>query len=60
MDEPRGSFKTGDGKWFVACWECKKGINGKATCSTVLSVKSIKNGCFSGQLLDKFTTKNEQ
>lgn len=58
--EPKGSYKTNGGKWFIACWECKTGINGKQTCTKGLKVKDYKHGCFLGQLLDKLKQENEQ
>lgn len=51
---PKGSFKDSTGKWFVACWECTKGINGNQGCSCGVTAKSLKVGCFSGKLMDKF------
>lgn len=54
MEQPRGSFRTLGGKWFVACWECKKGINGKQTCSKGVKSKNLKEGCHEGELLDKY------
>lgn len=52
---PKSSYKTGtQGKWFVACWECKFGINGDASCSSGVKAKSLKQWCNDGKLLDKF------
>jgi len=47
------------GKWWVACFECKHGINGKQDCQINLSTLGlkafdIKHGCSIGELMDKF------
>ncbi|HWQ30075.1 MAG TPA: hypothetical protein VN549_03705 [Negativicutes bacterium] len=54
-EAPKGSFKTGSGKWFISCWECKSGINGNCSCSCGMKAKQLKVGCFKGRLLDKFS-----
>lgn len=58
-EAPKGSFRTGSGKLFVACWECKRGINGYAYCTCGLQANSLKVGCFTGKLLDKFINEKE-
>lgn len=57
---PKGSFKDGSGSWFVACWECQKGINGEASCGCGIYARSLSLGCFSGKLLDKFLPDPEE
>lgn len=53
-EAPKGSFKCQGGKQFTACWECKKGINGNSSCCPGMHAKSVKVGCFNGNLLDKY------
>lgn len=59
-EAPRGSFKDSKGKWFVACWECYRGINGNAECTCGVQAKNLKVGCFAGKLLDKFLPDREE
>lgn len=45
------------GKWWVACWECEHGINGKKDCNIDLhtigvKAKSLQAGCSTGYLLE--------
>jgi hypothetical protein len=61
LEQPKGSFRTGGGKWFIACWECIKGINGNAKCKVGLMAKNLNTGCSNnGQLLDKYKKEGEQ
>lgn len=50
----KGSFKNKLGFWWIACWECKQGINGNQKCQTGLFAKSLKVGCYEGELLEKY------
>ncbi|HYE82657.1 MAG TPA: hypothetical protein VEG39_10905 [Clostridia bacterium] len=56
---PKGSFKDGRGKWWVACWECLKGVNGDSSCSAGIYARSLSLGCLKGQLLDKYLPNQE-
>ena len=57
---PKGSFKDSKGKWYIACWECMRGINGNSFCACGVNARSLKVGCFSGKLLDKFLPDKEE
>lgn len=52
---PKGSFKDRSGKWWVACHECSRGINGEQSCSSGVIARDLKSGCYSGQLLDIYS-----
>lgn len=57
---PKGSFKDRRGKWFVACWECQRGINGSKTCACGVNARNLNTGCYAGKLLDKFLPDQEE
>jgi hypothetical protein len=57
--DPKGSFKNLGGRWYVACWECNKGINGRQSCKNGMVAKNLKQGCYNGLLLDKYTKDGE-
>ena len=58
---PKSSKPDSRGKWFIDCAECAEGENGDKSYSAGHDHKQIrKGGCFSGQLLEKFTNKRER
>lgn len=60
MNNPKGSFRTHGGKWWIACWECNRGINGDKSCSKGQFAKNLKTGCYNGKLLAKYNMNESE